>query len=110
LTLNGLEKVINDSIKVLTKGKDQRMVIKQKSPSGGKLKISLSIAVIRYADDFVVTARSKHLIVTYIKPAIIKFLSERGLKLSPEKTKIFTLQGKKSELNFLGYTFKYRDN
>jgi RNA-directed DNA polymerase len=110
LTLNGLEKTVYDSIKCLTKSKDQRMVIKQKSPSGGKRKLSLSVAITRYADDFVVIARSKHILITYIKPAITKFLYERGLTLSPEKTKIFSLKDQKSELNFLGYTFKYKVN
>jgi RNA-directed DNA polymerase len=41
---------------------------------------------IRYADDFIVTAKSKTLIVKYIRPAIERFLAERGLQLSEEKT------------------------
>jgi RNA-directed DNA polymerase len=43
---------------------------------------------IRYADDFVVTARSKETLEQKVKPVIVEFLRERGLKLSEEKTLI----------------------
>jgi RNA-directed DNA polymerase len=42
---------------------------------------------IRYADDFVITARSKELLEE-IKPLVEGFLRERGLELSPVKTVI----------------------
>src|SRR5204863_5411123 len=41
---------------------------------------------IRYADDFVVTARSKETLEQKVKAVIVEFLRERGLKLSEEKT------------------------
>jgi len=44
--------------------------------------------MIRYADDFIVTSRSKEVLETEVKAIIESFLRERGLKLSPEKTKI----------------------
>ena len=40
------------------------------------------------ADDFVVTAASKEILEEQVKPVIVKFLGERGLKLSEEKTLI----------------------
>ena len=43
---------------------------------------------IRYADDFVVTAISKEVITQEIIPLVKEFLLERGLELSPEKSKI----------------------
>ena len=43
---------------------------------------------IRYADDFVVTARSRETLEQKVKPVIVEFLRERGLKLSEEKTLI----------------------
>jgi len=46
------------------------------------------ICFVRYADDFIVTARSKDLLEQEIKPAVEDFLKERGLALSQEKTKI----------------------
>jgi RNA-directed DNA polymerase len=54
---------------------------------------------IRYADDFIVTAASKEILEHKVKPAIVQFLQERGLKLSEEKTLItHVTQG----FNFLG--------
>jgi group II intron reverse transcriptase/maturase len=105
-TLNGLEKVVNNSIFPITKSKAQRYVIRNKY--GEKKWFSLGITCIRYADDFVILARSRHVIINYIKPKVVEFLNERGLSLNEEKSKIFTIN--KQELNYLGYTFKYRDN
>jgi RNA-directed DNA polymerase len=45
-----------------------------------------SVNFIRYADDFIVTGRSKDLLEREIKPLIEQFLRERGLELSPTKT------------------------
>jgi len=54
---------------------------------------------IRYADDFAVTGASKEILEQKVKPAVIQFLDERGLKLSEEKTVITHItQG----FNFLG--------
>ena len=118
LTLNGLEKAVLESIQPITKSKDQRMKIKPSKLKRGKgsevtiknknKKISLGVRVVRYADDFVIIARSKHIIVKYIKPKVDGFLLQRGLNFSPEKTKLITLQDETAELNFLGYTLKYR--
>ena len=43
---------------------------------------------IRYADDFVITAASKEVITEEIIPLVKDFLMERGLQLSPEKSKV----------------------
>jgi RNA-directed DNA polymerase len=43
---------------------------------------------IRYADDFVITGASKEVITEEIIPLVENFLLERGLKLSPEKSKV----------------------
>jgi RNA-directed DNA polymerase len=48
----------------------------------------LKVNYVRYADDFVATGRSKELLEQEIKPLIEEFMRERGLTLSPEKTKI----------------------
>lgn len=50
--------------------------------------IRSKINVIRYADDFIITAHSKELLEEVVKPVVINFLKERGLTLSEEKTKI----------------------
>lgn len=69
----------------------------------------MTVSVVRYADDFIVLARSKNIINKYVNPAITEFLRERGLGLSPQKTKTFSLAQKNTQLDFLGYTFKYQD-
>ena len=91
-TLNGLETIISDSIKHIIPNKFQINKIK----------------CIRYIDDFVILADSKIILTKYIKPAIIRFLNERGLELSEEKTKIYGIRN--DSLDFLGYRFKYQDN
>ena len=44
------------------------------------------VHLIRYADDFVITANSREILVDRVKPLVEAFLAERGLVLSPEKT------------------------
>jgi RNA-directed DNA polymerase len=44
------------------------------------------VNLVRYADDFVVTGRSKELLETQVKPLIADFMRSRGLELSEEKT------------------------
>lgn len=56
------------------------------TPQGGI--ISPVLANFALADDFVITALTRELLETTVKPAVEKFLAERGLTLSPEKTKI----------------------
>jgi len=46
------------------------------------------VHLVRYADDFVITSRSKELLEGEIKPLVEQFLRERGLELSPTKTVI----------------------
>lgn len=57
------------------------------------------VNVIRYADDFVITGKTKELLEETIKPAVEKFLKERGLTLSPEKTGITRIE---DGFDFLG--------
>lgn len=61
---------------------------------------------IRYADDFIITAKNETLLTDYILPAVNAFTAQRGLSLSEEKTHITTIdQG----FDFLGCTLrKYR--
>nr|WP_288830678.1 group II intron maturase-specific domain-containing protein [uncultured Paraburkholderia sp.] len=54
---------------------------------GGK-QISSKINFVRYADDFIVTGPSKEVLENEVRPVIDRFLRERGLLLSPEKTRI----------------------
>jgi len=62
---------------------------------------------VRYADDFIVTGKSKRLLEEKVKPAIEEFLKERGLKLSTEKTRVTYI---KDGFTFLGQTFRKHGN
>ncbi|MFZ0293606.1 MAG: group II intron reverse transcriptase/maturase [Candidatus Sulfotelmatobacter sp.] len=58
-----------------------------------------SVNFIRYADDFIVTGKSKELLERDVKPLIEQFLRERGLELSLSKTVITHV---KTGFDFLG--------
>jgi RNA-directed DNA polymerase len=61
------------------------------------------IHLIRFADDFIATGSSQTLLETAVKPRLESFLAERGLRLSPEKTRVTTLQ---TGFDFLGQTVR----
>ena len=67
-------------------------VLKGKYPQWARLKSlggkRAAVNFIRYADDFIVTSKSKELLEGEIKPLIEQFLLNRGLELSPTKTVI----------------------
>jgi RNA-directed DNA polymerase len=48
----------------------------------------LMVNYVRYADDFIVTGCSKELLEREVMPIVKEFMRERGLTLSPEKTRI----------------------
>ena len=106
-TLNGLETVVMNSLKSITKSKDKRIFVSLKD--GTATRIASGLFYVRYADDFVVVARFNYLIRKHVLPSIKDFLEIRGLSLNESKTKIFRLSDKDAQLDFLGYTFKYQD-
>jgi RNA-directed DNA polymerase len=79
MTLDGLEKVIHAAI-----------------PRRRRVNF------IRYADDFIVTAKSRQLLEEHIIPAVTRFLAARGLTLSEEKSQIVYIR---DGFTFLGQTF-----
>src|SRR6516225_4723034 len=66
-----------------------------------------SLNFIRYADDFIVTSKSKELLEGEIKPLIEQFLQERGLELSPTKTVITHVE---QGFDFLGQNVRRYPN
>lgn len=85
LTLDGMEQAIRSRIKPR---RDQ-------------------VNFIRYADDFIVTARTKETLEQIVKPAVVAFLAERGLELSESKT---TLTHIETGFNFLGQNVRKHKN
>ncbi|MFO0812096.1 MAG: group II intron reverse transcriptase/maturase [Gemmatales bacterium] len=61
------------------------------------------VYLVRYADDFIITGDSQELLRDQVKPLVEKFLKERGLELSREKTKITSIQ---QGFDFLGQTIR----
>ncbi len=63
----------------------------------------LRMYMIRYADDFIITGNSKEWLEHDVKPVVVEFLTERGLVLSPEKTKVTHI---KDGFDFLGWNIR----
>ncbi len=74
----------------------------QKSPRPRK-----KLHIVRYADDFVITSNSREVLEQDIKPAVVRFLKERGLTLSEEKTRISHIE---QGFDFLGKNVRKYDN
>lgn len=102
LTLNGLENYLKENF---PPGKIQKYY-----PSGyknGFKRIETGINIVRYADDFIITGKSKRQLER-VKQSISEFLKPRGLKLNEDKTRITHIS---EGFNFLGWTFrKYPNN
>src|SRR5436309_6550161 len=65
------------------------------------------VHLVRYADDFVITSKSKELLEGEIKPLVEQFLQERGLELSPAKTVITHVE---KGFDFLGQNVRKYPN
>jgi len=63
----------------------------------------LKMNMVRYADDFIITGHSKEWLENEVKPRVVQFLAERGLVLSPEKTKVTHIS---EGFDFLGWNIR----
>jgi RNA-directed DNA polymerase len=61
------------------------------------------VNLIRYADDFILTGKSKEVLIDGVQPMVEAFMRERGLELSPEKTVITHMD---EGFDFLGQTIR----
>jgi RNA-directed DNA polymerase len=75
MTLDGLERLLKERFPI----KWDRSEKKYDNPR---------VHLVRYADDFIITGNSQELLECEVRPLIERFLNERGLRLSPEKTTI----------------------
>ena len=86
-------------------------VLREKYPAATRLKSvgnqRPSVNFIRYADDFVITGKSKELLEGEVKPVVAQFLQERGLELSPTKTVITYVE---KGFDFLGQNVRRYPN
>ena len=78
-------------------------VLRQRFGAAGTAKSKRNkVNLIRYADDFVITGTSVE-VLTEAKSLVEDFLGERGLSLSPEKTKIAHID---AGFDFLGWNIR----
>jgi RNA-directed DNA polymerase len=84
MTLDGLESMLTEKFPIAKR-------------TGRKMNM------VRYADDFIITGNSKEWLEHEVKPAVVEFLAERGLVLSPEKTKITHIR---EGFDFLGWNIR----
>ncbi len=91
MTLDGLERVLKEHFPARVRD--------------GKLgrRINPRVHLVRYADDFIITADSKERLETEVRPLVERFLTERGLELSPEKTRVTHIS---EGFDFLGCTLR----
>jgi RNA-directed DNA polymerase len=83
MTLDGLERTVRKAVPWFSPG----------------TKLRSGVHVTRYADDFIITGKTKELLEQRVRPAVVIFLAERGLSLSEEKTKITRIE---DGFDFLG--------
>jgi RNA-directed DNA polymerase len=57
------------------------------------------VNLVRYADDFIITGATREVLIDEVQPIVRRFLAERGLELSPAKTKIVHVE---EGFDFLG--------
>ena len=86
-------------------------LLRKRFPEGTRLKSlggkSASVNFIRYADDFVITSKSKEILEGKVQPVVEQFLQQRGLELSPKKTVITHVE---KGFDFLGQNVRRYPN
>jgi RNA-directed DNA polymerase len=80
--------------------------LRERFPKGKKPKPEAKVNFMRYADDFIITGRTRELLENEVKPLVVEFLKERGLELSEEKTVITHIE---TGFDFLGTTLRKYD-
>jgi len=88
LTLDGLGRLLKDTFR-------PRKI-------RGKL-FNPKVNFVRYADDFIITGCSQELLENEVKPLVERFMLDRGLQLSPEKTCITHIE---QGFDFLGQNLR----
>jgi RNA-directed DNA polymerase len=77
------------------------------SHQGTAIQRTVKIHFVRYADDFIITGRTKAILEEEVKPLLEAFLAERGLNLSPSKTQITHID---EGFEFLGFHLQKSQN
>jgi RNA-directed DNA polymerase len=84
----------------------QRLLAERFGATRGR-RTRCKVHLVRYADDFIITGASRLLLQYEVQPLVEQFLSERGLELSHEKTRITPIE---DGFDFLGQTTRRHRN
>ena len=93
LALDGLERCLGEKYPKRGKGSEKGRYA--------------GVHLIRYADDFIITGRTKELLEQEVKPLVEGFLRDRGLDLSADKTRITHIE---EGFDFLGQNVRRYSN
>lgn len=74
--------------------------VKKGLGKGKGLQRGYKVNVVRYADDFIITAATQEILEEVVRPRLTAFLQTRGLTLSEEKTRITHIE---EGFDFLGF-------
>ncbi len=88
MTLDGIERILNEKF--------------FKTHRNGKY-VNPKVKIVKYADDFIITADSKEILQNEVMPLVEDFLGQRGLLLSKSKTRITHIN---EGFNFLGQNIR----
>jgi RNA-directed DNA polymerase len=81
--------------------------LRERYPKATARSRKAQVNLARFADDFIITGRTKALLEQEVRPLVEQFLRERGLELSAEKTRITHSE---EGFDFLGqHVRKYHD-
>jgi RNA-directed DNA polymerase len=92
LTLDGLEKLLAEHFP------------REKRRDGKRWRPKVNF--VRYADDFIITGSTKELLENEVRPVVERFLKDRGLTLSADKTRITHID---EGFDFLGQNLRKYD-
>ena len=114
--MNGMEEILEESMEEY-KEETKTAAIRNRKIDGKRLSIkhvgrtgvykerAIDLRMVRFADEFIVISGSMRLL-NIVRGKLMKFLRERGLGISEEKSRIVEI-GEKKPFDFLGYTYMY---
>lgn len=104
--LDGLEKVVNESIYFKKRSHNLIFFEKFKEHSLRNIKVSEGVFFLRAGPDILILGKCSFIVFSFILKIIINKLKEKGLNLKDMDTPIFELKPGTS-FNYLGFRFFY---
>lgn len=84
--------IISPTLANMTLDGIEKMLTRHFGTKDSRKRKQSSVHLIRYADDFVITGKTKEVLELRILPLLEEFLAERGLKVSAKKTVITSIK------------------